>query len=160
MNEPPYRVSALARAAAGVLLLLGSAACGDPRPPPHVVKFVGLSDEQRRTADSLADELKSRFMAVPDTFAMNPQGLRVTFVHAPFAPYVEPGCRDSHSSALPAQPVARAIWDAMGAGRGIRRITLVARSQPQEHGTWFSSVSCGGGAAEFSFYPRDFAPPR
>jgi hypothetical protein len=142
----------------GLPVLLCAAACADPVPPPPVVHFTNLSAEQRLAADSLAGIMKTRFLAVPDSFVNTPQGLRVTFLHAPFAPWQEPGCRATYSSAVPARPVARLIWDAMGAGTGLGRLTLVARSEPREYGFWLHSVTCGGGAAEYHFYPRDFAP--
>ncbi len=142
----------------GLLVLLCAAGCADPIPPPLVVQFANLSAEQRLAADSLTSVLKTRFLAVPDSFVNTPQGLRVTFVHAPFTPWQEPGCGAIYSSALPARPVARLIWDAMGSGTGLRRLTLVARSEPREYGSWLHSIACGGGVAEFSFYPRDFTP--
>jgi hypothetical protein len=45
----------------------------------------------------------------------------------------------------------------MGAQAGLRRITLVARSERQDYGSWFRSVSCGPGLAELHFYPHNFA---
>lgn len=141
---------------AGALLLLCVTGCGDPVPPPRVVQFVNLSVEQRLIADSLATILTREHLAVPDTFMNEPQGLRVSFLHAPFTPWQEPGCRGSYGSVIPAQPIARLIWDAMGVPAGLRRITLAARSERQVYGSWFRSVSCGPGLTELHFYPRDF----
>lgn len=140
-----------------VPILLCAAGCGDPIPPPRELHLVNLTDPQRRAADSLEPVLMQRFLAVPDTFVNTPQGLRVTFLHAPFASWSEPGCHATVASIIPAQPVARVIWEAMSAGTGLRRLTLVTRSEPREYGNWFNSVSCGSGADEYSFYPRDFA---
>ncbi|HEX8275001.1 MAG TPA: hypothetical protein VF615_20365 [Longimicrobiaceae bacterium] len=45
------------------------------------------------------------------------------------------------------EPVARAIWEAMGTGTGLRRLTLAPRSEPRRYGSW----------SELGFYARDFA---
>jgi hypothetical protein len=55
------------------------------------------------------------------------------------------------------EPVPPEIREATGAGTGLRRLTLVARSEPRKHASRLSSVSCGPGVAEFSFHTRGFA---
>ena len=141
-----------------ILMILVVTGCRDPIPPPRVVHFVNFSAEQTRAADSLSRVLTTRFVAVPDSFVQNGQDLRVTFLHAPFASWQEPGCRGTYTSAEFAKPVAQVVWDALGKSSGVKRITIVGPPLGrQEYGSWWRWVACESGRAQFHFHPRDFA---
>lgn len=117
---------------------------------------MNLSPAESLLADSLAKELTSRYVAVPDSIVRNGRELRVHFLHAPFAGWTEPNCRGSYGGSREfANPVAHALWKTLG-GHGVTQITLVARSEGRTIRWLSGGRSCGAGEEKFYFYPRDF----
>lgn len=131
----------------------------EPEPEPSFsgLHMVNLSPDESRIASSLSRRLTGQYVAVPDSIIMSPGALRITFVHAPFSPWIPRFCKGTHAPArVVAFPTAEVVWDAFHSTVALRKITLVARAGRQVKRDRFGFTSCGPGEAAYDFYPEDF----
>jgi len=131
----------------------------EPEPEPSFsgLHMVNLSPGESRIASSVARRLTGQYVAVPDSIIMSPGELRITFVHAPFSPWIPRFCGGTHAPArVVAFPTARVVWDAFHSTVPLRKITLVARAERQVKRDRFGVTTCGPGEAAYYFHPDDF----